>query len=41
MKMVPVPEQAYGNFFEGDCYIILNVSNLVFILIHMMLFSSF
>uniref|UniRef100_A0A672P2Y1 Villin like n=1 Tax=Sinocyclocheilus grahami TaxID=75366 RepID=A0A672P2Y1_SINGR len=27
MKMVPVPEQAYGNFFEGDCYIILNVSN--------------
>uniref|UniRef100_A0AAY4B1D0 HP domain-containing protein n=1 Tax=Denticeps clupeoides TaxID=299321 RepID=A0AAY4B1D0_9TELE len=22
MKMVPVPEQAYGNFFEGDCYII-------------------
>lgn len=30
MKMVPVPEQAFGNFFEGDCYIILNVSNLVF-----------
>ncbi|KAK7118322.1 hypothetical protein R3I94_021977 [Phoxinus phoxinus] len=27
MKMVPVPEQAFGNFFEGDCYIILNVSN--------------
>lgn len=27
MKMVPVPEQAHGNFFEGDCYIILNVSN--------------
>uniref|UniRef100_A0AAY4B097 HP domain-containing protein n=1 Tax=Denticeps clupeoides TaxID=299321 RepID=A0AAY4B097_9TELE len=26
MKMVPVPEQAYGNFFEGDCYIVLNVS---------------
>ncbi|XP_062841363.1 villin-1 [Trichomycterus rosablanca] len=22
MKMVPVPEQAYGNFFEGDCYIV-------------------
>uniref|UniRef100_A0A8C9T678 Villin like n=1 Tax=Scleropages formosus TaxID=113540 RepID=A0A8C9T678_SCLFO len=21
MQMVPVPEQAYGNFFEGDCYI--------------------
>jgi len=29
MKMVPVPEQAFGNFFEGDCYIILYVSNLV------------
>ncbi|XP_050953939.1 advillin isoform X1 [Labeo rohita] len=27
MKMVPVPEQAYGNFFEGDCYIILSVSS--------------
>nr|XP_020662004.1 villin-like protein [Pogona vitticeps]XP_020662005.1 villin-like protein [Pogona vitticeps] len=24
MKMVPVPEKAYGSFFEGDCYIILN-----------------
>uniref|UniRef100_A0A8C9TNB8 Villin like n=1 Tax=Scleropages formosus TaxID=113540 RepID=A0A8C9TNB8_SCLFO len=23
MQMVPVPEQAYGNFFEGDCYIVL------------------
>ncbi|XP_074841267.1 villin-like protein [Carettochelys insculpta] len=23
MKMVPVPEKAYGSFFEGDCYIIL------------------
>uniref|UniRef100_A0A8C8SR12 Villin like n=1 Tax=Pelusios castaneus TaxID=367368 RepID=A0A8C8SR12_9SAUR len=23
MKMVPVPEKAYGAFFEGDCYIIL------------------
>ncbi|KAK6490195.1 villin-1 [Huso huso] len=23
MKMVPVPAQAYGNFFEGDCYIVL------------------
>lgn len=30
--MVPVPEQAFGNFFEGDCYIILNVSH--FNLIH-------
>ncbi|ROK23376.1 Advillin [Anabarilius grahami] len=27
MQMVPVPEQAFGNLFEGDCYIILNVSN--------------
>lgn len=26
MKMVPVPEKAYGTFFEGDCYIILHVS---------------
>nr|XP_060638624.1 villin-like protein [Anolis sagrei ordinatus] len=24
MKMVPVPEKAYGSFFEGDCYIIVN-----------------
>lgn len=23
MKMAPVPAQAYGNFFEGDCYIVL------------------
>ncbi|XP_053323586.1 villin-like protein [Spea bombifrons] len=23
MKMVPLPEKAYGSFFEGDCYIIL------------------
>uniref|UniRef100_A0A4W4GZR2 HP domain-containing protein n=1 Tax=Electrophorus electricus TaxID=8005 RepID=A0A4W4GZR2_ELEEL len=23
MKMVPVPEVAFGNFFEGDCYIVL------------------
>ncbi|KAM9163544.1 villin-like protein [Pangshura tecta] len=23
MKMVPIPEKAYGSFFEGDCYIIL------------------
>ncbi|MBN3299062.1 VILI protein, partial [Amia calva] len=22
--MVPVPEQAYGNFFEGDCYIVIH-----------------
>ncbi|KAM6977670.1 advillin [Aplochiton taeniatus] len=24
MKMVPVPPQAFGNFFEGDCYIVLS-----------------
>uniref|UniRef100_A0ACB8FW68 Uncharacterized protein n=2 Tax=Sphaerodactylus townsendi TaxID=933632 RepID=A0ACB8FW68_9SAUR len=24
MKMVPVPEKAYGSFFEGDCYIIIH-----------------
>ncbi|XP_028660036.1 villin-1 [Erpetoichthys calabaricus] len=24
MEMSPVPEKAYGNFFEGDCYIILS-----------------
>nr|XP_019583183.1 PREDICTED: villin-like protein isoform X3 [Rhinolophus sinicus] len=25
LKMVPVPERAYGNFFEEHCYIILHV----------------
>nr|XP_040145944.1 villin-like protein isoform X2 [Ictidomys tridecemlineatus] len=25
LKMVPVPEKAYGNFFEKHCYIILHV----------------
>uniref|UniRef100_A0A2K6GD46 Villin like n=1 Tax=Propithecus coquereli TaxID=379532 RepID=A0A2K6GD46_PROCO len=25
LKMVPVPEKAYGNFFEEHCYIILHV----------------
>nr|XP_056712959.1 villin-like protein [Euleptes europaea] len=24
MKMVPIPEKAYGSFFEGDCYIIIH-----------------
>uniref|UniRef100_A0A8D0G2V4 Villin like n=1 Tax=Sphenodon punctatus TaxID=8508 RepID=A0A8D0G2V4_SPHPU len=24
MKMVPLPNKAYGSFFEGDCYIVLN-----------------
>uniref|UniRef100_A0A6I8PHJ3 Villin like n=1 Tax=Ornithorhynchus anatinus TaxID=9258 RepID=A0A6I8PHJ3_ORNAN len=27
MKMVPIPEKSYGSFYEGDCYIILHVSN--------------
>ncbi|XP_051970488.1 villin-1-like [Xyrauchen texanus] len=27
MQMAPIPEQAFGNFFEGDCYIILYVSS--------------
>lgn len=26
MQMDPVPPQAFGNFFEGDCYIVLYVS---------------
>ncbi|XP_056289651.1 villin-1 isoform X2 [Pseudoliparis swirei] len=26
MQMVPVPAQGFGNFFEGDCYIVLNIS---------------
>uniref|UniRef100_UPI00398F1CF4 villin-1 isoform X2 n=1 Tax=Pristiophorus japonicus TaxID=55135 RepID=UPI00398F1CF4 len=26
MEVVPVPQKAYGNFFEGDCYLILFVS---------------
>ncbi|KAM6900471.1 villin-1 [Xenentodon cancila] len=26
MKMVPIPAKAFGNFFEGDCYIVLNIS---------------
>ncbi|XP_043961338.1 villin-1 [Gambusia affinis] len=25
MRMAPVPTKAFGNFFEGDCYIILNI----------------
>uniref|UniRef100_A0A669CKK8 Villin like n=1 Tax=Oreochromis niloticus TaxID=8128 RepID=A0A669CKK8_ORENI len=27
MQMDPVPPQAFGNFFEGDCYIVLYVSS--------------
>ncbi|KAM4534393.1 villin-1 isoform 1-T1 [Odontesthes bonariensis] len=26
MQMAPVPANAFGNFFEGDCYIVLNIS---------------
>lgn len=26
LEMVPVPEKAYGNFFEEHCYIVLHVS---------------
>ncbi|XP_062971177.1 villin-like protein [Cynocephalus volans] len=26
LKMVPVPERAYGNFFEEHCYVILHVA---------------
>ena len=26
LRMVPVPERAYGNFFEEHCYIVLHVS---------------
>ncbi|XP_037550095.1 villin-1 [Nematolebias whitei] len=26
MQMVSVPSRAFGNFFEGDCYIVLNIS---------------
>ncbi|XP_075404001.1 villin-like protein [Tenrec ecaudatus] len=25
LKMAPVPEKAYGNFFQGHCYIVLHV----------------
>ncbi|KAK5849641.1 hypothetical protein PBY51_013959 [Eleginops maclovinus] len=26
MQMVPVPAQGFGNFFEGDCYIVLYIT---------------
>ncbi|GLD54717.1 villin-like protein [Lates japonicus] len=26
MQLVPVPAQGFGNFFEGDCYIVLHIS---------------
>lgn len=25
MEMVPVPTKSYGNFYEGDCYVLLSV----------------
>lgn len=28
MQMVPVSAKAFGNFFAGDCYIILYVSTI-------------
>ncbi|XP_051910058.1 villin-1 isoform X2 [Hippocampus zosterae] len=27
LKMVPVPAQSFGNFYEGDCYIVLHTSD--------------
>lgn len=27
MEMLPVPAQAFGNFFEGDCYIVLSIQS--------------
>lgn len=30
MKMVPVPEKAFGNFFEGDCYVVLFVRTPIY-----------
>nr|XP_057916314.1 villin-1 [Doryrhamphus excisus] len=27
LQMVPVPPQSFGNFFEGDCYIVLHMSD--------------
>lgn len=29
MKMVPVSAKVFGNFFEGDCYIVLHVSTIL------------
>ncbi|XP_037829188.1 villin-1 isoform X2 [Kryptolebias marmoratus] len=26
MQMVSVPSRAFGNFFEGDCYVVLNIT---------------
>lgn len=28
MELVLVPQSAHGNFYEGDCYVILSVSNV-------------
>ncbi|XP_061820679.1 villin-1 [Nerophis lumbriciformis] len=27
LQMVPLPAQSFGNFFEGDCYIVLHMSD--------------
>lgn len=29
MQMVPVSAKGFGNFFEGDCYIVLYVSTIL------------
>lgn len=26
MELVQLPEKSYGNFYEGDCYVLLSVS---------------
>lgn len=28
MELVLVPQSAHGNFYEGDCYVILSVSSV-------------
>jgi hypothetical protein len=33
MELVQVPEKSHGNFYEGDCYILLSVSLGAMILI--------
>lgn len=29
MQLVPVSAKGFGNFFEGDCYIVLYVSTIL------------
>lgn len=26
LELVQLPERSYGNFYEGDCYVLLSVS---------------